>query len=273
MTATTTTKRAPRAARRRPVPWTKLAWVTWRQHRPALTGAAAFLGLVSLYLLIMGLKINHAYAQVASCHPASSGTCQQLLTSFSHAILGRRRRRSRVRRRRADRLQPDAGGAGAARRVPRGAGAGPRIRDRDVPVRLDPGVRQAPLGGQQAGAAGRAGDRGHLGVHRAVQLVLPRFPGRRTGEQAAAAGVRPARRGLRRLDAGRLRPRRVLRGADQADPAGDGRHAGHLDRPGHRHRGRAAAALPGAAQDRRRPTRRPAPGCSAPTRPARTARC
>jgi hypothetical protein len=32
------------------VPWTKLAWVTWRQHRPALTGAAAFLGLVSLYL-------------------------------------------------------------------------------------------------------------------------------------------------------------------------------------------------------------------------------
>ena len=88
MTATTTTERAARAVRRRPVPWTKLAWVTWRQHRPALTGAAAFLGLVSLYLLIMGLKINHAYAQVASCHPASSGTCQQLLTSFSHAYWG-----------------------------------------------------------------------------------------------------------------------------------------------------------------------------------------
>jgi hypothetical protein len=87
MTATAITTRAPRAGRR-PVPWTKLAWVTWRQHRPALTGAAAFLGLVSLYLLIMGLKINHAYAQVASCHPASSGTCQQLLNSFSHQYWG-----------------------------------------------------------------------------------------------------------------------------------------------------------------------------------------
>ena len=62
MTATTTTTRAPGAARRRPVPWTKLAWVTWRQHRPALTGAAVFLGLVSSYLLIMGVAINNAYA-------------------------------------------------------------------------------------------------------------------------------------------------------------------------------------------------------------------
>ncbi|MGH3180964.1 MAG: hypothetical protein ACRDOE_03530, partial [Streptosporangiaceae bacterium] len=81
MTATTMATRAP--TRRRPVPWTKLAWVTWRQHRPALTGAAVFLGLVSLYLLIMGLQINHAYAQVASCHPASSGICQQLARSFT----------------------------------------------------------------------------------------------------------------------------------------------------------------------------------------------
>ena len=78
MTATTITTRTPGAARRRPVPWTKLAWVTWRQHRPALIGAAVFLGLVSSYLLIMGVAINNAYAKVASCHPASSGTCQQL---------------------------------------------------------------------------------------------------------------------------------------------------------------------------------------------------
>jgi hypothetical protein len=78
----------PGAARRSPVPWTKLAWVTWRQHRPALTGAAVFLGVVSVYLLIMGLAINHAYAQVASCHPAGSGTCQQLLHSFSQEYWG-----------------------------------------------------------------------------------------------------------------------------------------------------------------------------------------
>jgi len=77
-----------REANRRPVPWTRLAWVTWRQHRPALAGAAAFLGVVSLYLLIMGLAINNAYAKVASCRPASSGTCQQLAHSFNAQYWG-----------------------------------------------------------------------------------------------------------------------------------------------------------------------------------------
>jgi hypothetical protein len=79
----------PRTApRRRPVPWTRLAYVTWRQHRAALTGAAAFLGLISLYLLIMGLAINNAYAKVASCHPASSGACQQLAHAFNAQYWG-----------------------------------------------------------------------------------------------------------------------------------------------------------------------------------------
>ena len=89
MTATTiTVPRTPSAARRRPVPWTRLGWVTLRQHRPALIGAAAFLGLVSLYLLIMGLQINHAYAQVAACHPASSAACQQLAQAFNRQYWG-----------------------------------------------------------------------------------------------------------------------------------------------------------------------------------------
>lgn len=88
MTATMRTAPAPRAARRRPVPWTKLAWVTCRQHRPALIGAAVFLGLVSSYLLIMGVAINNAYAKVASCQPASSGTCQQLARAFSQEYWG-----------------------------------------------------------------------------------------------------------------------------------------------------------------------------------------
>jgi hypothetical protein len=88
MTAITTTARAPRAARRRPVPWTRLAWVTYRQHRPALIGAAVFLGLISVYLLIMGLQINHAYAVVASCRPAGSGTCRQLMDTFHHDYWG-----------------------------------------------------------------------------------------------------------------------------------------------------------------------------------------
>jgi ABC-2 family transporter len=88
MTAITTTARAERATRRRPVPWTRLAWVTYRQHRPALTGAAVFLGLISVYLLIMGLRINHAYAAVATCRPAGSGVCRQLKDSFDHTYWG-----------------------------------------------------------------------------------------------------------------------------------------------------------------------------------------
>lgn len=88
MTAITTRTRAPRAARRRPVPWARLAWVTYRQHRPALIGAAIFLGLISVYLLIMGLQINHAYAAVASCRPAGSGTCHQLKDIFNHDYWG-----------------------------------------------------------------------------------------------------------------------------------------------------------------------------------------
>jgi hypothetical protein len=43
---------------------------------------------VSSYLLIMGVAINNAYAKVASCHPASSGTCQQLARAFSREYWG-----------------------------------------------------------------------------------------------------------------------------------------------------------------------------------------
>ena len=82
MTATTVTAAAPLAARRRPVPWTKLAWVSWRQHRAGLTGAAALLGMFGLFLLIFGLLGNHAYAKVASCHPMGSALCQQLADTF-----------------------------------------------------------------------------------------------------------------------------------------------------------------------------------------------
>jgi hypothetical protein len=67
---------APASARgRRPVPWTRLAWVTWRQHRVALAGVAVLLGGLGLYLLFMGLKIHSGYASVTSCRPASSAAC------------------------------------------------------------------------------------------------------------------------------------------------------------------------------------------------------
>jgi hypothetical protein len=70
-------------ARRRPVPWTRLAWVTWRQHRFMLAGVATLLGVMGLYLLYMGLKIHHAYASMVSCSPVRSPHCQQLANAFA----------------------------------------------------------------------------------------------------------------------------------------------------------------------------------------------
>jgi ABC-type transport system involved in multi-copper enzyme maturation permease subunit len=64
------------------VPWRRMAWVTWRQHRYALAGVAALLSAAALYLLITGLQMHHAYAPVAACHPAGRGICQQLANNF-----------------------------------------------------------------------------------------------------------------------------------------------------------------------------------------------
>jgi len=73
MSALTMAARPGRDARLRPLPWRRMAWVTWRQHRAALAGMAALLGALALYLWIDGLQLHHAYA--ADCHPASSLAC------------------------------------------------------------------------------------------------------------------------------------------------------------------------------------------------------
>jgi ABC-2 family transporter protein len=66
----------------RPVPWRRMAWVTWRQHRIALAGVAALLGGGAVYLWIMGLSIRHSYAAVTACHPASSVACGNVVGNF-----------------------------------------------------------------------------------------------------------------------------------------------------------------------------------------------
>ena len=73
MTALTMPARPERDATLRPVPWRRMVWVTWRQHRTALTAVAVFLGALAVYLWLTGLAIHHAYA--ADCHPASSAAC------------------------------------------------------------------------------------------------------------------------------------------------------------------------------------------------------
>ncbi len=73
MTALTMPARPGRGTGLRPVPWRRMAWVTWRQHRAALAGVAALLGALAVYLWLAGLPIHHAAA--AACHPASSLAC------------------------------------------------------------------------------------------------------------------------------------------------------------------------------------------------------
>jgi hypothetical protein len=55
------------------VPWRRMAWVTWRQHRFALAGVAVFLGGFAAYLWLSGLAIHHAYA--TECRPAGALAC------------------------------------------------------------------------------------------------------------------------------------------------------------------------------------------------------
>jgi hypothetical protein len=83
MTALTMPARPDEDTRLRPVPWRRMAWVTWRQHRSALTGVAVFLGALAVCLWRVGLGLHHAYAAAIACHPASSLACGDLVTSFN----------------------------------------------------------------------------------------------------------------------------------------------------------------------------------------------
>jgi hypothetical protein len=67
----------------RPLPWQRMGWVTWRQHRTALAGAAALLAALALYLWITGLQLHHAYTTAITCHPAGSFACGNLLNDFN----------------------------------------------------------------------------------------------------------------------------------------------------------------------------------------------
>jgi hypothetical protein len=69
----------------RPLPWRRMAWVTWRQHRATLIALPAILGVVSVFLLVAGLRIHHDYAVLTACRPFQSHTCQNLDTSFNQS--------------------------------------------------------------------------------------------------------------------------------------------------------------------------------------------
>ena len=80
MTAAAVPARRERPAARA-VPWTRLAWVTWRQHRATLAGAAAFLGAIAVYLALTGHQIRQAYDALAAAGCPQAGSlpaCQSL---------------------------------------------------------------------------------------------------------------------------------------------------------------------------------------------------
>jgi hypothetical protein len=83
MTTLTTPARPDEEISPRPLPWRRMAWVTWRQHRLALAGLTVFLGALAASLWIVGLRLHHAYAIAAACHPASSTACGGLVGSFN----------------------------------------------------------------------------------------------------------------------------------------------------------------------------------------------
>jgi ABC-type transport system involved in multi-copper enzyme maturation permease subunit len=67
----------------RPLPWRRMAGVTWRQHRFALAGLAVFLGGLAVCLWLAGLKTHHVYAAaVAACHPVASAACADMSTTL-----------------------------------------------------------------------------------------------------------------------------------------------------------------------------------------------
>jgi hypothetical protein len=67
----------------RPVPWRRMARVTWRQHRAALAGVAVLLGALAVWLWRMGVPLHRAYDAAVACHPAASAACQDLAVAFN----------------------------------------------------------------------------------------------------------------------------------------------------------------------------------------------
>ena len=69
-----------------PVPWRRMAWVTWRQHRALLISVSAVLAAVAVFLVIFGLKAHHDYSALLNC-PLNQGqqskACAELFRTFN----------------------------------------------------------------------------------------------------------------------------------------------------------------------------------------------
>lgn len=76
-----------RDASRRPVPWRRMAWVTWRQHRLTLAGLVAVLGAVSLYLLFIGQQAR-SFSGIAGHSLTLTAALFQVIPALIGAFVG-----------------------------------------------------------------------------------------------------------------------------------------------------------------------------------------
>ena len=81
-TAMSTVTRRERARSRR-VPWRRMAWIIWRQHRLTIAGVLALLAAAAAVVITEGLPLHHAYTTVTACQPARSAACQQVAGNFA----------------------------------------------------------------------------------------------------------------------------------------------------------------------------------------------
>ena len=73
------------AAPAQPVPWRRMAWVIWRQYRMTISGVIGLLAVAAVVVVVEGVQLHHAYAAVAACRPADSGTCRQAANNFANS--------------------------------------------------------------------------------------------------------------------------------------------------------------------------------------------
>jgi ABC-type transport system involved in multi-copper enzyme maturation permease subunit len=82
MTAQTMPAQPAEDAGLRPLPWRRMAGVTWRQHRFALVGVVGLLGVLAVLLCIVGSSMHHTYATGVACRPVGSPACQEAALTF-----------------------------------------------------------------------------------------------------------------------------------------------------------------------------------------------
>jgi len=83
MTVLTLPAQPGRDAGLAPLPWRRMVWVTWRQHRATLAGVSTVVGAAALFLLVMGLKVHHDYAALAACHGPGAAACERRASALT----------------------------------------------------------------------------------------------------------------------------------------------------------------------------------------------